>query len=81
MTGKRIAKVTFYLDGKKVRTVTHPDSHGRWGLRVTPRTLPYGRHRLRVVVTFVAGSTTKSKTLSLSFTRCHAAVVTPKFTG
>jgi len=81
VTGKRIAKVTFYLDGRKVRTVAHPDSHGRWNLRVTTRTLPYGRHRLRVVVTFKSGTTTKRKTLSMSFTRCHAAVVTPQFTG
>jgi uncharacterized repeat protein (TIGR01451 family) len=81
VTGKRIAKVVFYVDGKKVKTVTHPDANGRWSLRIVPNRLRYGSHKVTVKVTFVANTKAKSKTLKLSFTRCHAAILKPKFTG
>ena len=81
VTGKRIAKVVFYLDGKKVKTVRRPDAKGRWSLRLVPNRLPYGSHKLVVKVTFVANTKTKPKTLKLSFTRCRAAILKPKFTG
>jgi len=81
VTGKRIAKVVFYLDGKKVKTIKHPDAKGRWSLRIVPNRLPYGSHKLTVKVTFVANTKTKSKTLKISFTRCRAAILKPKFTG
>jgi hypothetical protein len=41
----------------------------------------FGTHRVRVTVQFATSSQTKAKTLRLSFSRCHPAVVTPKFTG
>jgi hypothetical protein len=81
VTGKRITKVTFYVDGKKVKTVTRPDSKGRWSLGINPRKYAFGAHKVRVMVEFAADSGTKAKTLQLSFNRCRPAIVKPKFTG
>jgi uncharacterized repeat protein (TIGR01451 family) len=81
VTGKRITKVTFYVDGKKVKTVTRPDSKGRWSLGINPRKFAFGSHKVRVTVEFAANSGTKTKTLQLSFNRCRPAIVKPKFTG
>src|SRR4029077_7391527 len=81
VTGKRITKVTFYLDGKKFKTVTKPDSKGNWSVTLKPKTLPYGSHKVRVTVQFASDSGTKAKNLSLTFNRCRPAIVKPKFTG
>jgi uncharacterized repeat protein (TIGR01451 family) len=81
VTGKRITKVTFYVDGKKFKTVTRPDSMGRWSVTLKPKTLPYGSHKVRATIQFAADSGTKAKTLSLTFNRCRPAIVNPKFTG
>ena len=37
--------------------------------------------RVRVTVQFAKSSQTKARTLRLSFSRCHSAVVKPQFTG
>jgi uncharacterized repeat protein (TIGR01451 family) len=81
VTGKRITKVTFYVDGKKFKTVTRPDSKGNWSVTLKPKTLPYGSHKVRATIQFAADSGTKAKTLSLTFNRCRPAIVKPKFTG
>jgi hypothetical protein len=81
VTGKRIVKVTFYVDGKKFKTITKPDRKGRWSITLKPKTLPYGAHRVRAKVEFATDSKTKAKNLALSFNRCRPAVVKPKFTG
>jgi uncharacterized repeat protein (TIGR01451 family) len=81
VTGKRITKVTFYVDGKKFKTVTRPDSKGRWSVTLKPKTLPYGSHRVRATIQFATDSGTKAKNLSLTFNRCRPAIVKPKFTG
>jgi len=81
-TGKRIVKGTFSVDGKKVKTLTKANaSGGRWVLPVNMRRLAYGTHRVTVQIQFAKSSETKSRTLRLSFNRCHAAVVKPNFTG
>lgn len=81
VTGKRIVKVMFYLDGKRVRTLTHADGRGRWRLPVTLAKLPFGRHDLRAVVQFARDSGSANKTLRLRFSRCQAAAAQPQFTG
>jgi hypothetical protein len=81
VTGTKISKVTFYVDGKKVKTVTRPDSKGRWSLGITPKKYAFGAHKVRVTVEFAANSGTKTKTLRLTFNRCRPAIVKPKFTG
>ena len=81
VSGRRIVKVTFYVDGKKVKTLTEPNRNGRWVLPMNVKRFAFGTHRVRVTVQFAKSSQTKAKTLRLSFNRCHSAVVKPQFTG
>jgi hypothetical protein len=81
VSGRRIVKVTFYVDGKKVKTLTEPNRKGRWALPMNVKRFAFGTHRVRVVVKFAKSSQTKAKTLRLSFNRCRAAAVRPQFTG
>jgi hypothetical protein len=79
VTGRQIATATFYVDGHKVKTLTKPDAHGRYGIKVNVRDKRYGVHRVKAVVTFMPGSETKPVTLHLVVIRCRPAA--PKFTG
>jgi hypothetical protein len=79
ITGRQIQSATFYLDGRKVKVLTHPDSRGRWGITVSARTLRYGAHHVKVVVAFVPSSQTKPRTISLLLVRCRPPKV--QFTG
>jgi hypothetical protein len=81
VTGKRIVKVTFYVDHKKVKVLTKPNNKGRWSLSVNMRKIAYGSHRVEAKVEFATSSGTKAKTLRLSFSRCGANSVKPQFTG
>ena len=81
VTGKRIARVTFYMDHKKVKTLTRPNKGGAWSLSVNMRKIAYGSHRVEAKVEFTKASGTKTKTLRLSFNRCGANNVRPQFTG
>jgi hypothetical protein len=81
VSGRRIVKVTFYVDGKKVKTLTKANRNGRWVLPMNVKRFAFGAHRVRVTVQFAKSSQTKTKTLRLSFNRCHSAVVKPQFTG
>jgi hypothetical protein len=81
VTGKRIVKVTFYIDNKKVKTLTKPNKGGSWKLSVDMRRIAYGGHRVHAKVEFAKSSGTPSKTLRLQFNRCRAGAVRPQFTG
>jgi hypothetical protein len=82
VTGRRIVKVTFYVDNKKVKTLTQPNrSGGRWVLPMNVKRFAFGTHRVQARIQFARTSQTKSRTLRLSFSRCRPAVVRPKFTG
>jgi hypothetical protein len=81
VTGKKIVKVTFYVDGKKVKTLTKPNKGSRWVLPLNVRRLSYGAHRVRATVQFAKSSATKAKTLRFSFSRCNDAAAQPQFTG
>ena len=81
VTGKKIVKVTFYVDGKKVKTLTKPNKGTRWVLPLNVKRLAYGAHRVRATVQFSKASHTKAKSLRFSFSRCHGAAAQPKFTG
>jgi hypothetical protein len=79
--GRRIRSVTFFVDGKRLGTVTRGVS-GRYTARLDPRRLKAGVHRVRARVRFVAGAG-RARNLSMSFRVCArpAAQVQPKFTG
>jgi uncharacterized repeat protein (TIGR01451 family) len=79
VSGALIASVTFYVDGRKVKTLHKPTSGSTYTLTVNGKKLRYGAHKVKAVVTFQSGVTPAKKTLSLTFTRCRPA--TPKFTG
>ena len=44
-----VKSVTFYLDGRKLKTVTKSKNQ-RYAIKVSARGLGYGRHRLQVKV-------------------------------
>ena len=79
--GSRISKVTFFVDGKKRKTITAKAGQRAFKLKVRPNALGRGVHRITARVQFAAESETKSRTLRLSFQRCARQVVRPQFTG
>ncbi|HEX7300407.1 MAG TPA: hypothetical protein VF257_15520 [Solirubrobacteraceae bacterium] len=81
VSGKRIVKVTFYVDNRKVKTLTKPNKGKRWSLSVAMRKVAYGTHRVYAKVEFARSSGTRAKTLRLAFTRCGASNARPQFTG
>jgi hypothetical protein len=82
VSGRRIVKVTFYVDNKKVKTLTQPNkSGGRWVLPMNVKRFAFGSHRVQARIEFARSSQTRSRTLRMSFSRCRPASVKPKFTG
>jgi hypothetical protein len=81
VTGRQIRRVTFFVDGRRVRTVTRADSRGRWTLELRTSQLRRGANRVNARVEFSTASQTRTRTLRLNITRCAAQVVRPQFTG
>ncbi|HEX4733616.1 MAG TPA: hypothetical protein VH247_04325 [Thermoleophilaceae bacterium] len=79
--GVRIARVVFKLDGHRIKTLTRKNFRGTYAVRIDPRHLRLGVHRLVATVTFQRGSATKAKTYRLAFQRCPRALRAPRFTG
>lgn len=79
--GVRVAKVVFYLDGHKIKTLKRKNFRGTYAVRINPTHMRVGVHRLLVKVTFKRGSGTKAKTFRLAFQRCPRALRAPRFTG
>lgn len=79
--GVKIAKVVFKLDGRRIKTLTRKNFRGTYAVRIDPRRLRLGVHRLVATVTFARGSATKAKTFRLAFQRCPRALRAPRFTG
>jgi uncharacterized repeat protein (TIGR01451 family) len=69
VTGRQIKSVSFYLDGP-VKTLKRPDNKRRYLVNINARKLSFSVNRLRIVVVFVPGSKTKSKTLHVLVARC-----------
>ena len=76
VTGDSIAKVAFFVDGNRVKTVTQPSAGGRYLLSMRCSRLSVGAHRARAVVSFEGGS---RKTLRFLITR--SSRTSPRFTG
>ena len=81
VTGRRIVRVTFYVDNKKVKTLHQANRGRQWVLSMRIRGLAFGSHRVKAKVEFAKSSQTKAKTLPLSFSRCRSAATRPQFTG
>jgi uncharacterized repeat protein (TIGR01451 family) len=81
VSGVKIAKVVFRMDGRRIKTLTRKNFRGTYAVRIDPRHLRLGVHRLVATVTFQRGSATKAKTFRLAFQRCPRALRAPRFTG
>ena len=78
--GSRIARVSFYLDGRYIGTRTRPNRGTAYTVTVRGAKLRRGSHLVTARITYQAGSNPPTRTLQLAFARC-ARAVTPKFTG
>jgi hypothetical protein len=74
--GRQIAKVTFRLDGKKVKTVRGAGSYS-----VASSKLKAGVHRIKARVTYKAAARTQSRTHVVTFQRCIKRKIAPRFAG
>jgi hypothetical protein len=77
--GTEIASVTFSVDGRRVRTVTAPDDHGRFAFSMSCTAMRTGIHRGRALVTFRPGATAAHRSIAFRFARLPR--VRPQFTG
>ena len=75
-----VSRVTFYLDGHKLRTMTVGQARsGRFLIGVNPLKLAYGVHRLTAKITLTCAH--KQIVRTLTFVHCRPPVTKPKFTG
>jgi curli biogenesis system outer membrane secretion channel CsgG len=79
VSGKSIASVAFYVDGRKVKTVSSPDASGRYTFTMNCSHLSIGTHRARAAVSFESGATPTQRTMLFQITRARAAI--PQFAG
>jgi plastocyanin len=71
--GRSIRRVVFYLDGRRIETVSRPDRRGVFGVTVQRRSLRAGKHVLRAKVIFKKRARRKPEFLTLRFRRCLAS--------
>ncbi len=82
VTGRRIARVRFYVDGKLVSTLTRPNGAGStYRKLINPATYGRGKHRVVARVKFLASSNTRQVTRTFTFSRCARATRAVNFTG
>jgi hypothetical protein len=79
--GRQIARVTFYRDGKKIKTINARRGQRLFKVRITPGGDEGTIHRVTARVRFRARSGTRARTLRLSYQRCRRQVIQPRFTG
>jgi hypothetical protein len=80
VSGRQIRRVTFFVRGHKVRTVTKADRNGRFTLTLRTASLRRGANSVVARVEFAAASQTRTRNLRITVTRC-AQAVRPQFTG
>jgi hypothetical protein len=80
VSGRQIRRVTFFVRGHKVKTVTKADSNGRFTLTLRTASLRRGANSVTARVEFTAASQTRTRNLRITITRC-AQAVRPQFTG
>lgn len=79
VTGRSIASVAFFVDGRLVKRIT--GARDVYSVRVHPRSLGLGRHRVVARVKFESASGTAPQRFRLTFRRCAQQQVAPRFTG
>lgn len=91
VTGRQITRVRFTLDGRHYATVSRPDARGVWKVRVDPKKLAAGKHRLVATATFSSAAAAKAqaraqaraarKVMAVTFTVCARKASRPTFAG
>ena len=79
--GSQIKRVTFYVNGRKVKTLTKTNDGKRYLLSYSVKSLHVGQYKVRARVEFASASHTSPKTFNLQFSRCAPRGVLPSFTG
>jgi hypothetical protein len=79
VSGRSIASVTFFVDGKRVKTIS--GDRAGYAIRVHPGRYGFGRHTIVARVQFTAASGTEARRIPLTFRRCAQGAVAPRFTG
>ena len=79
VTAVGVKSVTFYLDGRKLKTVTKHKNQ-RYSIKVSVRRLGYGRHRLQVKVKTRDANCTAAAAAA-AFVKVRSPTIRPKFTG
>lgn len=80
MTGRAIAKVVFYVDGKRRTSVRAVPGRARFSLRIDPRGQSRRVHRVAARVTFSMSSRTRGTSIRVLYRR-PSAPGAPRFTG
>ena len=81
VTGRLVRRVTFTLDGKRIKTLRKPNVGRTYRIAVRPGRLKRGRHRITASTTFTTASGTPARRLHVVFHRCARAASGPQFTG
>jgi hypothetical protein len=81
VTGQAIDRVTFALDGKRIKTLRKPNAGRAYRIAVRPGRLRRGTHRITALTTFTAASGAPARRLRVVFQRCARAASAPQFTG
>jgi hypothetical protein len=81
VTGKQIRKVVFFLNGKRIKTLSKPNAGRAFRLPVRPGTLKRGTHHITATTTFTKASGARPRTLRVTFLKCSRAASSPQFTG
>jgi hypothetical protein len=79
ISGRNLRRVTLFVAGRRVRTVTVPAGRRSITVSVPVRQFGARRQSVRARVTFRNGAA--SRTLTASATRCAQTAVSPQFTG
>ncbi len=76
-----IRKITFYLDGRKLKTLSPAQArHGQFVVRINPRRLSFGAHRVSISAVLKPADCGKVARAAV-FVRARPAKARPKFTG
>jgi hypothetical protein len=81
VSGGPIARVAFYLNGKKVRTLKASTGQRTFTLAIDARKAGAHAQRITAKVTFAPGATKQTKTLNATALRCSPGSLNPQFTG
>lgn len=81
ISGSQVRRVTFYVNGRKVKTLTGANAGTSYRLRYRTAGLRNGSYAVRARVEFSKASGAKPRTFGLQFSRCSRRAVQPTFTG